>query len=95
MTERKRKTKLDFMGYARVSGALPVDLGRGPLADERMQQLALPEGQWMGGGDVDQALSDLSRKFMAEVDAGLVSNSKCNTNRIGCCYEKTIQPSLY
>ena len=70
MTERKRKTKLDFMGYARVSGALPVDFGHGPLADERMQQLALPEDQWMGGGEVDQALSDLSRKFMAEVDAG-------------------------
>ena len=70
MTERKRKTKLDFMGYARVSGALPVDLGHGPLADERMQQLALPEDQWMGGGEVDQALSDLSRKFVAEVDAG-------------------------
>ena len=70
MTGRKRKAKLDFMGDARVSGSLPVDFGDGPLAAERMQQLALPEDQWMSGDDVDQALSDLSRKFMAEVDAG-------------------------
>ena len=53
MTGRKRKAKLDFMGYARVSGSLPVDFGDGPLAAERMQQLALSEDQWMSGDDVD------------------------------------------
>ena len=40
---------------------------------------------------IDQHLSLAERHYLEiQLKAGLVSNSKCNTNRIGCCYEKTI-----
>jgi len=62
---------LDFMGYVGVSGFLPIDLGNGPLDLERIQQLALPAVEKKDDlFKIDDALSDLSWKVRAEVDAG-------------------------
>ena len=70
MKRRKKEAKLDFMGYVGVSGYLPLDLGDGLF--ERIQQLALPLSALpeQDTFKISHALSDLSWKVRAEVDAG-------------------------
>ena len=69
-TQSQIELGLDIMGYTRVQGALPVDLEDGPLAAERIQQLALPKDKWLGPFEVDDALSNLSWQVCEQMGAG-------------------------